>query len=125
MNFITDNISTILYIVGPITGVVTFQFFFPAFYANKVLNIELKDDAAKFYFAHWGILVCALAIFMVLAATNEALRIPVIAVTLMEKALLVFWVIKDIKKPYTKKLLPAAVFDGIVCVVFTAYLLGV
>ena len=121
---INENISTILYIVGPITGIVSLQFFFPSFYANKILNIELKDDAAKFYFAHWGILVGALAILMVLAADNEALRIPVIAVTLMEKALLVFWVLKDIKKPYTKKLIPAVLFDSVSCLVFAAYLLG-
>lgn len=121
---INEHIATILYIVGPITGIVTFQFFFPVFYSKKILNIELKDDPSKFYFAHWGILVCALAILMVLAAGNEALRTPVIAVTLMEKALLVFWVLKDIKKPYTKKLIPAAVFDGIVCILFSLYLFG-
>ncbi|UPT66086.1 MAG: hypothetical protein M0D57_16565 [Sphingobacteriales bacterium JAD_PAG50586_3] len=121
---INENISTILYIVGPVTGIVSLQFFFPSFYANKILNIELKDDAAKFYFAHWGILVAALAILMVLAADNVALRTPVISVTLMEKALLVFWVLKDIKKPYTKKLLPAVVFDSAVSIVFSLYLLG-
>lgn len=124
MNYINDNISTILYIVGPITGLVSLQFFIPTLFANKVLNIELRDDAAKFYFAHWGIVVAALAILMVLAADNQALRTPVIAVTLMEKALLVFWVVKDIKKRYTKKLIPAVLFDSVTCVVFSAYLLG-
>ena len=124
MNYINDNISTILYIVGPITGLVSLQFFIPTLFANKVLNIELRDDAAKFYFAHWGIVVAALAILMVVATDNQALRTPVIAVTLMEKALLVFWVVKDIKKRYTKKLIPAVLFDSVTCVVFSAYLLG-
>jgi len=121
---ISAHISTILYIVGAITGIVTLQFFFPSFYSQKILKIELKDDAAKFYFAHWGIMVCTLSILMILAADQECLRRPVIAVTLLEKALLVFWVAKDIRKPYTRKLIPALVFDATVCIVFGLYLLG-
>jgi hypothetical protein len=121
---ISAHISIILYIVGAITGIVTFQFFFPSFYAQKILNIELKDDAAKFYFTHWGIMVCTLSILMIVAASNDCLRKPVIAVTLFEKALLVFWVTKDINKPYTKKLIPALLFDATVCIIFGLYLLG-
>lgn len=86
--------------------------------------MDLQEGSPTFYFAHWGLLVCALAILLYLAAGNEALRTPVIAVTLMEKAALAIWVFVDIKKPYTKKMLPAALFDAVVSIVFTLYLLG-
>ena len=121
---IHENISTILYIVAAITSVVSLQFFFPRFYAEKILKIDIPKGAPTFYFAHWGILVLCLCILMVYAADIEAMRTPVILVVLLEKALLAAWVWVEIKKPYTKQLIPAAAFDTVVSVVFVAYLLG-
>lgn len=121
---ISANIVPILYIVSAITSVVSFQFFFPQFYAKKILKIELPQGAPTFYFAHWGILVLALCILMVYAANIDVMRKPVIAVVLMEKALLAGWVMAERKKDYTKQLIPAALFDTLVSIVFTLYLLG-
>lgn len=121
---ISNNIVPILYIVAAITSVVSFQFFFPQFYAKKVLKIDLPQGAPTFYFAHWGILVLALCILMVYAVDIEAMRKPVVAVVLLEKALLAGWVFAEYKKAYTKQLIPAAVFDTLVSIIFALYLFG-
>jgi hypothetical protein len=124
MNFLQENIQIILYVVAAITSVVTLQFFFPRFYAKKILQVNMPKGAPLFYFAHWGILVFALCVLMVYAAYTNVFIKPVVAVVLMEKALLAGWVFYDFKKAYTKKLIPAALFDTVVSIVFILYLLG-
>ena len=121
---ISENIDIILLVTGCVTSVVTLQFFFPTFYANKILKIELADDVTKFYFAHGGLVVLSISIMLIWAAFIPEMQRPVALAGLIEKAALAAWVFKDIKKPYTKMMLPAALFDTGCSILYGLFLLG-
>lgn len=121
---IGQHIVPILYVTGSLTGLMLLQFLLPRFYAEKVLKITLPNDAATFYFAHWGLVVFALAVLLVWATQVPEMRKPVVAVALMEKAALAVWIFKDHKKPYAKMILGGAIFDTVTCLLYAGYLLG-
>lgn len=121
---ITANISLVLYIIGAITSIPLLQFLFPSFYGGTVMGYNIERPEHKFYFAHWGLLVVCLCILMFWAAQEPIMQRPVIIAVMLEKAVLAIWVFVDRKKPYTKALLPSAVFDTLCCVVFALFLLG-
>lgn len=121
---ITEHIDWILLISGCVTSVVTLQFLAPQFYANRILGIELKDDVSKFYFAHWGLVVLSISIMLIWASFVPEMQKPVALATLIEKSVLAIWVFKDHKKAYTKKMLPAALFDTVCSILYILFLLG-
>ena len=121
---ITEHIDWILFITGCITSVVTLQFLAPNFYAEKILNIELKNEVSTFYFAHWGLVVLSISIMLIWASYVPEMQRPVALAVLIEKAALAGWVFKDIKKPYVRKMIPAALFDTGCSILYAGFLLG-
>lgn len=121
---ISEHIDWILFITGCITSVVTLQFFFPKFYAEKILKIELKDEVSTFYFAHWGLVVLSISIMLIWASYIPEMQRPVALAVLIEKAALAAWVFKDIKKPYVRQMIPAALFDTVCSILYAGFLLG-
>lgn len=119
---IVEYIQPILYITGAITGLMFFQFLLPRQQA-KLLNFDMPTPESRFYFAHWGLLVFSFGALLVLAADNEALRYPIIALATIEKAALVGWVIAERKQSFAKSLFPAVAFDTACVVLYSWYLI--
>lgn len=122
---IAQHIELILTISGSITCLMVFQFIGPRAYLKRILKIDIGDNHAfAFYAGHWALLAVVMGTYLLLAVRNPAIRTPVVWLTMIEKGVLACWILKDYRKPYTKRILPAAVFDGINTLVFGLYLAG-
>ncbi|MDX2002824.1 MAG: hypothetical protein SFW35_10355 [Chitinophagales bacterium] len=121
---ITAHIQWILIVTGSITGLMLLQFLFPQFYAKKVLRIKLNNEASRFYFAHWGVVVFSIAVLLVWSAWVPEMCKPVVIAALLEKAVLAVWILKDFRKTYARRIIAGAVFDTFTCIIYILYLLG-
>lgn len=113
----------ILWITGGITALMIFQFLVPKWYLKNILNVEVTEEPGRFFTGHWGVMVFCLGVLLIWAGFDEALRKPVMLMAAIEKAVLVIWVIKDRKKPYTKKMIPAAIFDTLCVSIYSTFLI--
>ena len=115
-------IHIILWVTGGITSLMFLQFLMPKTYLKKMLNIEMEDEAGLFFAGHWGLLAFCMGVLLIWAGFDEALRVPVMLMAGLEKAALAVWIFLNAKKAWTKKILPAAVFDTVCVLIYTSYL---
>ena len=117
-----NYINIMLYITGIITILPGFIYFFPISTSSKLLKIDFKDEASLFFVQHWGLLVSVLGVLIVYSVHAPSIRTPILIAAIVEKAAIVFLILKAWQKDFTKGLRGTAVFDAI-CVVL--YLLVV
>ena len=121
---ITGGITWILFIIGIATASMIGQYFAP----EKILrltNIEIDDEAGLFYAKHWGMMAFVLGALLIWAAFDEAIRTPIIVAAVLEKLVLVYMVLTNLKTSVGKGLLGAALFDAVSSIILILYLLGV
>lgn len=86
--------------------------------------MDLPTPESQFFFAHWGLVVFGIGLLLVLAADNEALRVPVMIAAAIEKLGLIGLVMINIKQTFAKAMLPAVVFDTVCVILYTWYLIA-
>ena len=122
--FITAHIAPILFVTGVITALPVVQFFFPA--AMKVLSkLELTDEGALFFARHWGLVTLTIGALLCYAGAHEEARRPIVLAIVIEKAGLVGLLASQWNRPYARGLRGAALFDGLCCLVYAAFLLKI
>lgn len=120
---IIDYIQPILYITGGITATMLLQFLVPNWQA-KMLKFDIPNAESRFFFMHWGLLVFGFGALLIMAADNEALRFPVLLFASVQKAAFAGLIIVNRKKPFTKKLFPAAAFDVVCVILYVWYMVA-
>lgn len=121
---IVEYIQPILYVTGGITATTILQFLFPKLQA-RILKLDLPTHESRFFFAHWGLVVFGIGILLIMAASNEALRIPVLIAATIEKMGLIGMLLINRKQPFTKAMLPALLFDVLCVILYCWYLLTI
>lgn len=121
---VSENIALILYITGAITAGMILQFFFPRLVLEKILKLKIEGDVTDFYARHWGVLVFVTGALLCYAAYDPAVRTPVLAGAIIEKAALVLLVLANYKKGFLPKFALMAGFDALCVILYALYLLG-
>ncbi|PCJ20816.1 MAG: hypothetical protein COB04_03845 [Gammaproteobacteria bacterium] len=121
---ITESITWILFIIGVATSSMVGQFLAPKKFLRLVVNIEINDEAGLFYAKHWAMMVFVLGGLLIWAAFDETIRTPVILAAVLEKLVLVYMVLTNMKTPIGRGLLGAAAFDAVSSSILILYLTG-
>lgn len=107
---------------GVITALAGLQFFAP----RQVLalqGIAVGDPAGLFFAQHWAMLVLCFGALLVLAASQPALRAPIVVAAVVEKAAFVALVLLNWNEPLLAGLKPALLLDAPCVLVYGAWLL--
>ncbi len=117
------HIEIILLVTGVLTASMLLQFFAPVTMVRRNFGVELKDDVSIFIARHWGLLVFCFGALLILAARNEAIRVPVIIAAGVEKLGLIGFVLAGPLKKHPTALF-IAVADSVMVLLYAGYLLG-
>jgi hypothetical protein len=118
------NIGTVLAVTGVITAAPILLFIAPVQGLRMLFKLQLADEGALLMARHWGLLAFCIGALLVYAAGHPEVRVPVVAVALLEKAGLVVLIVSRWKAPHTRGMHVTAMFDGVCSVVYAAWLLG-
>lgn len=83
----------------------------------------MQEDAGLFFASHWGLMCFVVGGLVVYAAFYEMYRIPVLLAATIEKAGLIFVILKNRKNGFYKNMASTAVFDGFCVIVYSYYIL--
>lgn len=108
---------------GIITGSMLVQFIFPRKTLQVLHKTTVSKDSALFFAGHWGLMCFVVGALLVFAGFFEVYRPPILLAAAIEKAGLIFIIIKNRNKPFYKSLYPTAAFDGLCVLVYAYYLL--
>jgi hypothetical protein len=123
---ISNNITLILYVTGLVTASMILQFISPRLMVEKILKLKVEGDTAEIFERHWGVLVFVTGVLIMYAGFDPAVRTPILAGALVEKAVLVLLVLANYRKGYLRNftLMSAIAFDALCVVIYLLYLLG-
>jgi len=113
--FIDVTIKPVLIIGGIGTALAGLNAFFPRFAVENVQNLEWVPEYTIFV-QHWGIMVCLIGVFMVVAAFKESWRTPILLYGLIEKAFMVFLVVSNLGETFAGGFYVPAAMDAIITV---------
>lgn len=116
-------IEMILIVTGVLTASMLLQFFAPVTMVRRNFGAELKDDVSILLARHWGLLVFCFGVLLILAARNEAIRVPVIIAAGVEKLGLIGFVLAGPLKKHPATLV-VAIADSVMVLLYAGYLLG-
>jgi hypothetical protein len=97
--------------------------FFPHLVLRSGFGVTTPDSSAVLFVQHWGVLVSVLGALIVFSAEATAVRGPVLVAAIVEKfagELLIFF--GPVKR--TNVLTAIAIGDGILAILYIAYLAG-
>ena len=115
-------IDIILYVTGGITATPLLQFFIPKFFIQKFYKLPAPDDNALFFVRHWGLVVFSLGALLIYAASDPAIRRPVMLAAVIEKIPLSILILSN--SNLRKGMTPIALFDIICSAIYLIYLGG-
>ncbi len=118
------HIEMILLVTGVLTASMLLQFFAPVTMVRRNFGLELKDDVSIFIARHWGLLVFCLGALLILAARNEAIRVPVMIAAGVEKLGLIGLILAGSIRKHPPALL-IAIADSVMVLLYAGYLLGI
>lgn len=121
MSFVQRHFPLLLRVTGALTALAGAQFLAP----QTVLSLQgvsVEGAGGLFFARHWGLLVACFGVLMVLAASREALRVPVVLAATIEKAALVGLVALNWQEPALAGLHLAAVFDTACVLLYVVWL---
>ena len=120
--FITQHISTILYVTGAITALPILQFVIPQTFVQKMFQLDINDAAGLFFARHWGFVVFVLGGLLIYAGAEPSIRFPIVLAVLAEKLVLVVMILTN---PQVRKgMMITMIFDGACVLLYTLYLTG-
>ena len=119
-----SSIGWILVISGiPAAAAGFFALLFPQTILGKVFGLVDANPVTIFFTRHWGALLFVVCSLTVYAALFPDTRGPILTAAVVEK-LIVFLLIFFGKLARTPAIAIIAIADGLLAVVFTAYLIG-
>ena len=120
---IQSNIQIILYITGGITASVFLQFLAPALYLRTMNKVSVEGPIGLFFARAWALPVAAIGVLLIWAGIEPALRVPVILVAAVAKALFVATIFAN-RKAVGSGYNLTAIFDTVCVLLYAGYLLG-
>jgi hypothetical protein len=121
---VSNNITPILYVTGLVTASMILQFISPRLVVEKILKLKVEGDTAELFERHWGILVFVTGVLIMYAGFDPAVRTPILAGAILEKALLVLLVLANYSKGFVRNFAMMISFDALCVVIYLLYLLG-
>ncbi len=120
--FVEVTFKPVLVIGGLGTALAALNAFWPKYTVENVQNLEFVEKDTIFV-QHWGMMVFLMGIFMIAAAFKESWRMAILLYSTIEKAFMVFLVLSNSDKPFSKGFRPPAIMDTII-VLYTLLYFG-
>lgn len=109
-------------LTGAITALGALNAFWPRWTVEKVELIPFRQDYI-IILQHWGILLGLMGIFMIVAAYSPAWRDPILIYSALEKAFIVYLVMANVRRPYSRGFWAGAAMDATVVLYTIVYFL--
>ena len=119
---LTEHFAAVLWVTGAITTLPVLQFFAPRRVLALMYRIEIVDEAGLFFARHWGLLAASVGGLLMFAAAHPALRPPVVAAALVEKAGIAMAFALQRHRPFARGLRLVAAFDTACVLLYAAWL---
>ena len=110
---IDKTIKPVLIIGGLGTAAAGLNAFLPRFAVENLQQREFIPDYTIFV-QHWGMMVCLIGVFMVVAAFKESWRTPIVLYGMIEKAFMVYLVFSNLGETFSRGFLAPAIMDAII-----------
>ena len=120
---LSNYIDIILYLTGGLTAFVVVQLFIPVPYIKFFNKIELEDSDAIFFARLWALMVGTLGALILWAGYDETIRIPVLTISAISKAIFVIVLLLNFKKQ-GKGFMTPIILDSVSAILYAAYLFG-
>ena len=112
----------VLIVGGAATAVAGLEAVLPKFALEHIQKIAFVPDYSIIA-QHWGMMVCLIGVFMVVAAFQPTWRAPILLYALVEKAFMVGLYVSNRSATYASGFLLPAVMDGALVIWLALYFL--
>jgi hypothetical protein len=109
-------------LTGAVTALGALNAFWPRWTVERIELIPFSQDYT-IILQHWGILLGLMGIFMIVAAYSEAWRNPILIYSALEKAFIVYLVMANVRRPYSRGFWAGAAMDATVVLYSIVYFL--
>ncbi len=97
---------------------------FPKQVLQIVFGVKSDDGLTRFFVRHWGALLCVVCALTVYSAYIPATRVPILTASVIEKVVIVALIfLGPVKRTFAMTAI--GTMDGVLAVLFIAYLAGV
>ena len=120
---IQEHIDLILFVSGTLTASMLSLFLAPRAALKAFNGLEVDDEVALFFARSSGLPVGLMGVLLLWAGFEPALRVPIVAVALIGKALFVASILTTFRE-HARRYRLTLVVDSACVLVFAAYLLG-
>jgi hypothetical protein len=121
---ISAHIDWILIVTGLITASVLPMVAMPRLMMRFLFDEEPQGPLALLMARHWGLVVGSLGLLMIRAAFVPELRVPVVIVAMVEKAVISVWLLATTLRGRGRAT-SVALGDLVTALIFALYLAGV
>lgn len=122
---IQDHIEIILYVTGAVTGSMWLQFLAPQAILRSFNGLEVSDPLALFFARVSGLVIGLLGVLLIWAGINPALRVPVVTICMLGKAVFVATALSRFgDRDFARGHLLTVIFDSVCVLLYLAFLLG-
>lgn len=122
MAVLAEHFAVVLWVTGAFTATPILQFVAPRQVLARLYQIELTDEAGLFFARHWGLLAAAFGGLLMFAAGHPAVRAPIVAAALVEKAGIVATFAAMHRRPFARGLRLVAAFDTACVIIYAIWL---
>lgn len=123
MKFIRNNIKWIMLVGGVLTCTMALAIFAPQMALQRTFGASLEGPLAEVVVRSWGMLVTLVGAMLIVAAYRPVYRPLVLLVAAVSKAALLV-LIAGPGREFVETAMPVILADGLMVMLFTAYLLG-
>ena len=107
-------------LTGVGTALISVYAFWPGWASQTIAKLAFIQEYTIIV-QHWGIMVGLMGVFMIAAALRPEWRTPILIYSALEKAFMVYLVVANISRPYSKGFWIAATADGTIVLYTIAY----
>lgn len=124
MKLIRTNIKWIMLVAGALTCTMALAIVSPQAALQQTFGATLEGSLADVIVRSWGVLITLIGAMLIYAAFRPVHRQLVLLVAAVSKAALLA-LIAGLGSQYAAAAMPVIIFDGLMVVIFSLYLLGV
>ena len=107
-------------LTGAVTALGALNAFWPRWTIERIELIRFSQDYT-IILQHWGILLGLMGVFMIVAAYSTAWRDPILTFSALEKAFIVYLVMANVRRPYSRGFWAGAAMDATVVLYTIVY----
>jgi hypothetical protein len=107
-------------LTGAMTALGALNAFWPRWTVERIELIRFSQDYT-IILQHWGILLGLMGVFMIVAAYSTAWRTPILIYSALEKAFIVYLVMANVRRPYSRGFWAGAAMDATVVLYTIVY----